>query len=87
MPDVRRGNVHVGHFVLRPTTAPRNLPPILGRLNREVNAIAGQAEMRERLLALGMEPAIGSPEEYTARQASDIAKWKKVVAESGAKID
>lgn len=64
-------------------------PPkdIVSRLNREVNAIVPQPEVRERLLGLGMEPALGTPEDYTARQAADIAKWKKVVAESGAKID
>jgi tripartite-type tricarboxylate transporter receptor subunit TctC len=61
--------------------------PRLSRLNREVNAIVSQSDIRERLLGLGMEPALGSPEDYTARQAADIAKWKKVVAESGAKID
>ena len=68
--------------------APAGTPKeIVARLNREVNAIVSQPEVRERLLGLGMEPALGTPEEYTARQAADIAKWKKVVAESGAKID
>jgi tripartite-type tricarboxylate transporter receptor subunit TctC len=68
--------------------APAGTPKeIVGRLNREVNAIVSQPELRERLLGLGMEPALGSPEDFTARQAADIAKWKKVVAESGAKID
>ena len=68
--------------------APAGTPKdIVARLNREVNAIVAQPEVRERLLGLGMEPALGTPEDYTARQAADIAKWKKVVAESGAKID
>jgi tripartite-type tricarboxylate transporter receptor subunit TctC len=68
--------------------APAGTPKdIVNRLNREVNAIVSQPELRERLLGLGMEPALGSPEGYTARQAADIAKWKRVVAESGAKID
>ena len=60
---------------------------IVARLNREVNTIVAQPDTRERLLGLGMEPALGSPEDYTARQHADITKWKKVVAESGAKID
>jgi tripartite-type tricarboxylate transporter receptor subunit TctC len=68
--------------------APAGTPKdIVSRLNREVNAIVSQPEVRERLLGLGMEPALGSPEDYAARQAADIAKWKKVVAASGAKID
>ena len=68
--------------------APAGTPKeIVTRLNREVNAIVAQPDMRERLLGLGMEPALGSPEDYAARQVADIAKWKKVVAESGAKVD
>ncbi|MEO7761832.1 MAG: tripartite tricarboxylate transporter substrate binding protein [Casimicrobiaceae bacterium] len=68
--------------------APAGTPKdIVIRLNREVNAIIAQPEVRERLLGIGMEPAAGTPEEFTARQAADIAKWKKVVADSGAKID
>lgn len=67
-----------------PAGTPRD---IVQRLNREVNAIISKPEMRERLLGIGMEPTPGTPEEYGARQAADIAKWKKVVAESGARID
>ncbi len=68
--------------------APAGTPKdIVTRLNREVNAIVALPEIRDRLLTMGMEPAPGTPEEFSARQATDIAKWKKVVAESGAKID
>ena len=68
--------------------APAGTPKeIVARLNREVNTIAAQPDTRERLLALGMEPALGSPEDYTARQLADIAKWNKVVTASGATID
>jgi tripartite-type tricarboxylate transporter receptor subunit TctC len=68
--------------------APAGTPKdIVQRLNREVNAIVASSEIRDKLLGLGMEPMPGSPEDFTARQAADIAKWKKVVADSGAKID
>lgn len=68
--------------------APAGTPKeIVARLNREVNTIIARPDVREKLLAMGMEPSPGTPEEYGARQASDIAKWKKVVAESGARID
>jgi tripartite-type tricarboxylate transporter receptor subunit TctC len=68
--------------------APAGTPKeIVQRLNREVNAILALPEIRERLLGLGMEPMPGTPEDFTARQAADIAKWKKVVADSGAKVD
>jgi tripartite-type tricarboxylate transporter receptor subunit TctC len=67
-----------------PAGTPRD---VVVRLNKEVNAIIAQPEIRERLLAIGMEPMPGTPEDFTSRQANDIAKWKKVVAESGAKVD
>ena len=68
--------------------APAGTPrEIVVRLNKEVNAIIAQPEIRERLLAIGMEPMPGTPEDFAARQAADIAKWKRVVAESGAKVD
>jgi len=68
--------------------APAGTPKeIVSRLNREVNAIVSQPDVRERLLGMGMEPALGTPEDFAARQAADIAKWKKVVADSGAKVD
>ena len=67
-----------------PAGTPRD---VVTRLNREVNAIIARPEIREKLLAMGMEPTPGTPEDYGARQARDIAKWKKVVAESGARID
>jgi len=67
-----------------PAGTPRD---IVARLNREVNAIVAEPEVRERLLAIGLEPKPGTPEEFAARQSADIAKWKKVVADSGAKVD
>ena len=80
-----RGFETVAWFGLfAPAGTPRE---IVARLNREVNAIIAKPEIRDRLLGIGMEPSPGTPEEYATRQASDIAKWKKVVAESGARID
>ena len=80
-----RGFETVAWFGLfAPAGTPRE---IVARLNREVNAIIAKPEIRDRLLGIGMEPSPGTPEEYSTRQASDIAKWKKVVAESGARID
>jgi tripartite-type tricarboxylate transporter receptor subunit TctC len=68
--------------------APAGTPrEIVSRLNREVNAIVAEPDVRERLLAIGLEPKPGSPEDFTARPTGDIAKWKKVVADSGAKVD
>lgn len=68
--------------------APAGTPrEVVVRLNREVNAILAEPDVRERLLAIGLEPKPGSPDDFASRQTADIAKWKKVVADSGAKVD
>jgi tripartite-type tricarboxylate transporter receptor subunit TctC len=41
-------------------------------------------EVREKLLAQGAEPAGNSPEEFASFVKSEIAKWRKVVKDSGA---
>ena len=44
-------------------------------------------ETKERFIALGAEPVGNKPEEFAAYLKSEIAKWGKVVRESGAKVD
>jgi tripartite-type tricarboxylate transporter receptor subunit TctC len=67
---------------------PANLPrPIVEKLNAAINrAIKAQAFVA-RFGAIGDEPAGGPPEEFAATIARDSAKWKDVVARSGAKLD
>ena len=43
--------------------------------------------VRERLAALGAEPVGNTPEEFAAYCQSELAKWSKIVRESGAKAD
>jgi tripartite-type tricarboxylate transporter receptor subunit TctC len=62
-------------------------PPIVARLNAEVNRALGAPEVRERLASEGGEPLGGSPERFAAFLAAEHAKWGRVVRESGAKVD
>ena len=60
---------------------------IVARLNTEINAVLNTPEVRNTLLASGVVPKGGTPEEMAALVRSESAKWKQVIQISGAKID
>jgi tripartite-type tricarboxylate transporter receptor subunit TctC len=68
--------------------APAGTPPdIIKRLNTEIVRIINSPDVREKLAALGAEPAPNTPEEFAALVKADVAKWADVVKKSGAKVD
>jgi tripartite-type tricarboxylate transporter receptor subunit TctC len=68
--------------------APAKLPAtIVSRLHAELVRILNQPDIRERILFDGSEPVGNSPEEFTRYMHADLAKWDKVVKESGAKLN
>jgi tripartite-type tricarboxylate transporter receptor subunit TctC len=67
---------------------PAHMPqPIVTRLHDEIVRIVNLPEVNERILADGSEPATSSPEEFHRFLLADVAKWTKVVKESGAKAE
>jgi tripartite-type tricarboxylate transporter receptor subunit TctC len=42
-------------------------------------------ELKDKLVAQGLEPASYTPEEFSALIVSELAKWAKVVAAAGVK--
>ena len=68
--------------------APRKTPPeIIEKLNKEINAVLAEPEMKKRLTELGGEPLISTPEAFGAMIAAETEKWGKVVTSAGLKID
>ena len=68
--------------------APAGTPPaIIQKLNAEIGRALQVKEIRERLVSLGFEPFHNSPAQFTALMKSEMAKWGKVVKQSGAKAD
>ena len=68
--------------------APARTPDaILDRLNAEVRRLLALPEVRERLAALSFLPVGDSREHFAAFIREEVAKWAKVVKESGAKVD
>jgi tripartite-type tricarboxylate transporter receptor subunit TctC len=66
--------------------APKNTPKeIIAKLNAEVNAILAEPDMKKRLVDLGGDPLIQTPEKFGADIAAETEKWKKVI--DGANIE
>jgi len=66
--------------------APRNTPTeIIEKLNREVNAVLAEPQMKARLASLGSSPLSLSPAELGKLIAEETEKWGKVVKFSGAR--
>ena len=67
---------------------PANFPqPILRRLNQEVVKIVSAPDFQKKLNDLGITPMWSTPEEFRKRNEADIAVWRKVVQDVGAKLD
>jgi tripartite-type tricarboxylate transporter receptor subunit TctC len=68
--------------------APKNTPKeIIAKLNSEINAIMATPDMTKRLVELGGDPLIQSPEKFGADIAAETEKWKKVVEFAGLKVE
>jgi tripartite-type tricarboxylate transporter receptor subunit TctC len=68
--------------------APKKTPPeIIAKLNKEINAVLAEPEMKKCLTELGGEPLISTPEAFGAMIAAETEKWGKVVTSAGLKID
>lgn len=67
---------------------PANTPPDLVKLiNSEAVRAINSPAVRERYAAMGAEPVGNTPEQFASFIKSEIAKWTRVVKESGAIVD
>jgi tripartite-type tricarboxylate transporter receptor subunit TctC len=70
--------------VLAPAATPA---PIIAKLNAQLVAAMKPAEMRSRMAAAGFEPVGDTPAQFGEFVKADIARWAKVVKDSGARVD
>jgi tripartite-type tricarboxylate transporter receptor subunit TctC len=56
--------------------------PIVDLLQREIAAIVNTGDMKDRLLAAGVEPEGNSSAEFAAYIKDEIAKWRKVIEDA-----
>src|SRR5436190_11116664 len=68
--------------------APKNTPKeIIARLNGEINAVLAEPTIKAKLIDLGGEPLIGTPEAFGAMIVAETEKWEKVVRSAGVHVD
>ena len=60
---------------------------IVSKLNAAVVGVLNQPDTRERLAAVGVEPAGGTPEEFAARIRSDIARYGPVAKAANIRVE
>jgi tripartite-type tricarboxylate transporter receptor subunit TctC len=64
--------------------APAGTPKeIVGKINAETGRMLAVPEVRERIVREGATPVGSSPEQFSERVRNEIAKWAKVIKESG----
>lgn len=57
------------------------------RLNRDIHQVPADADTRTQLLPRGLEPAATTPEEFALHIGAEIARWSKVIRESGIRAE
>ncbi len=61
---------------------PKGLPAdLVARLNAGINQALQDADVKDRLARLGIEPVGGTPAQFAAMANADRAKWKKIIDE------
>jgi tripartite-type tricarboxylate transporter receptor subunit TctC len=75
----------VGWFgVFAPAGTPKT---VITRLNSAIVNYVKQPDVAQRLAALGAEVVASTPEQFRVVQNADLARWGKVVKQSGARVE
>jgi len=70
--------------ILGPARLPKDM---VARLNADINKALKDAELQKKLGEQGADVEGGTPEQFGKLIQGDIARWGKIVKESGAKVD
>ncbi len=62
-------------------------PEIVSALSREFGRALKLPDVQAKLAGMSLEPQAAEPAQLASTLARDVAKWKKIVAETGIKVD
>jgi tripartite-type tricarboxylate transporter receptor subunit TctC len=74
----------VWYGLMAPAGTPREA---IALLNREIERVLKEPEIRERFTTLGVAPTGGTPEAFGAFLQKEVAKFTKLVADTGMKVE
>jgi tripartite-type tricarboxylate transporter receptor subunit TctC len=77
-------DVFAWYNMFAPARTPRS---IVDRLNTELNRMLQQPDVRERFKALGVTPRGGTPEELGNLLKAEIARYAKLIRETGISVE
>lgn len=72
------------HAMFAPAGTPRD---VIDRLNAALQPILASNEIKERIVALGAEPAASTPDELAKILALDLERLEPIVKRTGARLD
>jgi tripartite-type tricarboxylate transporter receptor subunit TctC len=70
--------------ILAPAKTPK---PIVDRLQRELNAVVNEPDIKERLATLGIAASGNSPAEFGQQVQADLKKYAEIVKTANIKVD
>jgi len=70
--------------ILTPARTPR---AIVAKLSAEIDRALQRDDVRKQLANLGVEPAGGTPKEFATYLRADIARWTRLIKETGLRVD
>lgn len=76
--------VAVWQGILAPAAVPK---PVVDSLYASIAKVLERPEVQERMTAQGADIIASTPQEFAAYIKADLAKWAKVVKDSGARVD
>jgi tripartite-type tricarboxylate transporter receptor subunit TctC len=70
--------------VLAPAGTPTD---VVATLNAALGRAMATPALKQQLVALGIEPAFGTPDEFGALIRAELPKWAEIVKKSGATVE
>lgn len=77
-------DVSIWYAVLSPAGTPK---AVVEKLNDAIGKVLGDPKTAQALVALGSDPLVLSPAEFTAFLQKEDEKWAAIVKQSGARLD